>query len=60
MLKKGDWHESAREPVINYVEGHDRSERPDKNRDTYHELKTRTYWTSIIERTAIGVVYFKT
>ena len=37
MLKKGDWHESAREPVINYVEGHDRSERPDKKRD--HELK---------------------
>ena len=37
MLKKGDWHESAREPVINYVKGHDRSGRPDKKRD--HEFK---------------------
>ena len=25
MLKKGDWHESVRESVINYVKGHDRS-----------------------------------
>ena len=37
MLKKGDWHESAWEPVINYVNGHDRSGRPDKKRD--NELK---------------------
>ena len=37
MLKKGDWHESVREPVINYVKGHDRSGRPDEKRD--HELK---------------------
>ena len=35
MLKKGDWHESVREPVINY--GHDRSRRPGKKRD--HELE---------------------
>ena len=35
MLKKGDWHESVREPVINY--GHDRSGRPGKKRD--HELE---------------------
>ena len=35
MLKKGDWHESVREPVINY--GHDRSRRSDKKRD--HELE---------------------
>ena len=34
MRKKGDWHESVREPVINY--GHDRSGRPGKKRD--HEL----------------------
>ena len=33
MLKKGDWHESVREPVINCVNGHDRSGRPDKKRD---------------------------
>ena len=37
MLKKGDWHESVREPVINHVKGHDRSGRPDEKRD--HELK---------------------
>ena len=28
MLKKSDWHENVREPVINYVKGHDRSGRP--------------------------------
>ena len=39
MLKKGDWHESVREPVINYVKDHERSGRPDINRDTCHELK---------------------
>ena len=37
VLKKGDWHESAWQPVVNY--GHDRSGRPGKKRDTYHELK---------------------
>ena len=37
MLKKNDWHENVREPVINYVKSHDRSGRPDKKRD--HELK---------------------
>ena len=31
LLKKGDWHESVRELVINY--GHDRSGRPDKKGD---------------------------
>ena len=36
MLKKGDWHESVREPVVNHVKGHDRSGRPYKKRD--HEL----------------------
>ena len=33
MLKKGDWHESVRELVINFVKGHDRSGRPDEKRD---------------------------
>ena len=37
MLKKGDWHEIATEPVINYC--HDRSGRPGKNRD--NELERR-------------------
>ena len=37
MLKKGDWHESVRELVINYVKDHDRSRRLDEKRD--YELK---------------------
>ena len=37
MLKKGDWHESVWELVINFFKGHDRSGRPDKKRD--HELE---------------------
>ena len=37
MLKKNDWHENVREPVVNHATGHDRSGRLDKKRD--HELK---------------------
>ena len=37
VLKKNDWHENVREPVVNHGKSHDRSWRPDKNRD--HELK---------------------
>ena len=37
LLKKNDWHENVREPVVNYVNGHDRSGRPDEKCD--HELK---------------------
>ena len=33
MLKKGDWHENVREPVVKYAEGHDMSGRPDKRSD---------------------------
>ena len=36
-MKKNDWHENVREPVVNHAKGHDRSGRPDKKRD--HELK---------------------
>ena len=36
MLKKDDWHESVREPVVNHGKSHDRSGQPDKNPD--HEL----------------------
>ena len=39
VLKKGDWDESVWQLVINYVESHDRSGRPDEKRDTCHELK---------------------
>ena len=35
LLKKGDWHESVWELVVNY--GHDRSGQPGKKRD--HELE---------------------
>ena len=37
MLKKGDWHESVWELVVNHGKSHDRSGRFDKNRD--YELK---------------------
>ena len=37
ILKKGDWRENVRQPVVNHGKSHDRSGRPDKNRD--HELK---------------------
>ena len=37
MLKKSDWHENVREPVVNFAKGHDRSGRLDEKRD--HELK---------------------
>ena len=39
MLKKNDWHESVRQPVVNCDKSHERSGRPDMNRDTRHELK---------------------
>ena len=39
MLKKNDWHENVREPVVNLDKSHDRSGRLDKNRATNHELK---------------------
>ena len=54
LLKKGDWREKIRQPVVNLDKSHDRSGRPDKNRATNHELK-RGHWTSIIERTTIGL-----
>ena len=37
MLKKSDWHENVWQTVVNRGKSHDRSGRPDKNRD--HELK---------------------
>ena len=45
MLKKNDSHENVRQLVVNLGKSHDRSGRPDENRD--HE--------SIIERTTIGL-----
>ena len=37
MLKKKDWQENVRQLVVSHGKSHDRSERPDKNRD--HDLK---------------------
>ena len=37
MLKKNDWRDNVRELVVNLDKSHERSGRPDKNRD--HELK---------------------
>ena len=39
MLKKNDWHENVRQPIANLDKCHERSGRPDKNRDIHHELK---------------------
>ena len=39
MLKKHDWHENVRQPVVNLDKSHDRPERPDVKGDTCHELK---------------------
>ena len=39
MLKKNDWRENVRQPVVNLDKSPDRSGRPDKNRATNHELK---------------------
>ena len=39
MLKKNDWHENVRQPVVNRDKNHERSGRHDINRDTCHELK---------------------
>ena len=39
MLKKNDWHENVWQLVVNGDKNHERSRRPDINRDTYHELK---------------------
>ena len=35
MLKKNDWHENVRQLVVNRDKSHERSGRPDKNRDTW-------------------------
>ena len=55
MLKKNDWHRNKRQPVVNCEQSHERSGRPDMNRDTHHELKRGPNWTSIIKRTTFGL-----
>ena len=48
MLKKNDWHENVRQTVVNHGKSHDRSGRPDKNRD--HELKRGPIKPCLVER----------
>ena len=57
MLKKGEWHESVREPVINYVKGHDRPGQPDVKRDTRHELKHRPVGCRSSNTRQLGCVF---
>ena len=52
-LKKGDWHESVPEPVINY--GHDRSGRPGKKRD--HELERGSTGRRSSDARQLGCVF---
>ena len=39
MLKKNDWHENVRQPVVNRDKNPERSGRPENRRDTCHELR---------------------
>ena len=39
MLKKNDWHENVRQLFVSRDKNHERSGRPDINRDICHELK---------------------
>ena len=53
MLKKGDWHESVWEPVVNY--GHDRSGQPGKKRD--HELERGSTVRQSFNARQLGCVF---
>ena len=53
MLKKGDWHESVRELVINH--GHDLSGQPEKKRD--HELERRSSQRRSSNARQLGCVF---
>ena len=55
MLKKNDWHENVRELVVNHGKSHDRSGRPDKNRD--HELKRGPTGRRSSEARQMGCVF---
>ena len=55
LLKKGDWQESVREPLINNAKGHDRSGRPDKKRD--HELERGPTGSRSSDARPLGCVF---
>ena len=55
LLEKGDWHESARKLATNYVNGHDRSGRPDKKRD--HKLERGSTQRRSSDARQLGCVF---
>ena len=55
MLKKNDWHENVRQLVVNHGKSHNRSGRPDKNRD--HELKRGTTGRRSSNSRQLGCVF---
>ena len=55
MLKKNDWHENVRQPVVKLGKSHDRSGRPDKNRD--HELKRGPTGRRFSDARQLGCVF---
>ena len=57
MLKKNDWHETVWQPVVNLDKNHERSGRPDKNRDTYHELKRGSTGRQSSDARQLGCVF---
>ena len=52
-----DWHDNAWQLVVNHAKGHDRSERPDKKRDTCHELKRRPTGSRSSHARQLGCVF---
>ena len=57
MLKKNDWHENVRQPVVNRDKSHERSERPGINRDTCHELKRGPTGRRSLSARQLGCVF---
>ena len=55
MLKKNDRHKNVRQPVVNLDKSHERSERPDKNRD--HELKRAPTGRRSLNARHLGCVF---
>ena len=57
MLKKNDWHENVREPVVNRDKNNERPGRPDVKRETCHELKQRPVGCRSSNARQLGCVF---
>ena len=57
MLKKNDLHESVWQLVVNRDKSHERSGRPDINRDTCHELKRGPVGRQSSDARQLGCVF---